>query len=130
MGKIAKQNWRWRLAKHSIGRPGECKRKGASEEKIKNLNPSKPQCQSWRVSRREVNVIEPNSGPPTHVSKANLLTPDCSEGKCSIYYKAPVRSSGHPVLKKPKLPESIFKGQVKEGSLRVGYKHMHNSLIG
>lgn len=46
MGKIAKQNWRWGLAKHSIGRPGECKRKVASEEKIKNLNPSKPQCQS------------------------------------------------------------------------------------
>ena len=85
---------------------------------------------SWRVSRREVNVTEPKSGPPTHVSKANLLTPDCSEGKYSIDYKAPVRSSGHPVLKKPKLPESIFKGQVKEGSLRVGYKHMHNSLIG
>ena len=45
-GKIAKQNWRWRLAKHSTGRPGECKRKVAREEKIKNLNPSKPQCQS------------------------------------------------------------------------------------
>lgn len=39
MGKIAKQNWRWGLAKHSIGRPGECKRKEAKvKKKLSNLN--------------------------------------------------------------------------------------------
>lgn len=53
MGKIAKQTWGQRLAGCSVGRPREHKRKVASGETGKNLNPGMPQWpKAWRVSRR------------------------------------------------------------------------------
>ena len=56
-------------------------------------------------------------------SKANLVTLDCGEGKCSIYCWCQVRSAGQPVLKRPELPEGlqgkVFKEKVREKGFRV-----------
>ena len=55
--------------------------------------------------------------------KANLVTLDCGEGKCSIYCWCQVRSPGQPVLKRPELPEGlqgkVFKEKVREKGYRV-----------
>ena len=44
-------------------------------------------------------------------SKANLLTLGCAEGKCSIYYRVPVKESRQLVLKRPEFPDG-FQGKV------------------
>ena len=53
-------------------------------------------------------------------SKANALTPDCGEGKYSIYCKAPRKENGRLMLKRPKLPYGFqgrgFKGSVRDGA--------------
>ena len=55
---------------------------------------------------------------PAH-RKANLLTPDCGEGKCSFIVRCWCRENGELVLKTPEIPQgfqqSIFKGSVREG---------------
>ena len=53
-------------------------------------------------------------------SKANLLIPVCSEGKYSIYCRAPSKKNGQLMLKRPKFPEGVqervVKGSVSEGA--------------
>ena len=55
--------------------------------------------------------------------KANLLTPGCGEGKCSVYCQAPSKESKQLVLKRPKLPEgfqeNVFKDRVRERAAGV-----------
>ena len=52
-------------------------------------------------------------------SKTNLLTPDCGEGKYSVYGKAPRKENGQLMPKSFKLPSrfsgGVFKGKVREG---------------
>ena len=38
---------------------------------------------------------------------ANLLTSDCSEGKCRIYCRAPSKEERQLMLKRPKLPSGF-----------------------
>lgn len=40
-------------------------------------------------------------------SKANLLTLDCGEEKCSVYHKAPYKGNRLLMLKNPKLPKGF-----------------------
>ena len=52
-------------------------------------------------------------------SKANLLTPNCGEGKYRFYCRAPSKK-GQLMLKRPELPSGFqakgFKGSVREGA--------------
>ena len=83
-----------------------------------------------RTKKREGSVTEPNLGPLTHAQQS--LSTD--EGKCSVYCRRQTGSPRQLTFKKPDLPsgfqQSIFKGQVREGRLRVCDQLMHNSLIG
>ena len=75
-----------------------------------------------------------NLGPLGALSKANLLTLSCGEGKCSIYCKVPDKESRTTHAQKTQIPHgfqgSIFKGQAREGISRVCDQLVHNSLTG
>ena len=55
------------------------------------------------------------------ISKANVLTPGCGEGKYSIYCKVPSvgpsKENGQLMLRRPKLPNG-FQGRVFKDSVR------------
>ena len=62
----------------------------ASEEKIKNLNPSKPRCQSHgEFQEGKLILLNQTQVQPSMCSKANLLTSRCGEGRYNIYLRAP-----------------------------------------
>ena len=83
--------------------------------------------------KRSHSVTEPNLGPLTLCSQANLLTLDCGEGKYSVYYKVPnigsSKENSQLMLIRPKLPDG-FQGRVFKDSVRECDQLMHNSLIG
>ena len=67
-------------------------------------------------------------------SKASLLTPASSDGKCSIYCRVPSKESRWLVLKGLKFLKDcqgkVFKDRVKEGDCRVDDQLVDILLIG
>ena len=65
-------------------------------------------------------VTKPNSDPLTRHRKANVLISGCGEGKSSVNCRIPSKESTQLMLKTSDgFQESIFKGQVRQGSRRV-----------
>ena len=54
------------------------------------------------------------------LSKANLLTSGCGEGKYSVYCREPSKENVQLMLQRPELPDGFqgrgFKGSVREGA--------------
>ena len=62
-------------------------------------------------------------------SKSNLLTPGSSDGKCSIYCRAPSKESRWILLERLKFLKGICQGKVFKDRLKEGDCGVYDQLV-